>query len=75
MTKLWKIEVNNWGWDNPRTLYAKSREEAEKISKKFPAGGDVKYAGAFDNAKAEKLVKYTEQTLDPNGFWGVDLDD
>ena len=68
MTKLWKTEVNNWGWDSPRTLYARSREEAEKIGRKFPAGGSVKYAGSFDDENADKLVKYTERTLDPTGF-------
>lgn len=53
--KLWKVTVNNWGWDAPRTLYFKSREEAVEARAKYPAADNVEYAGAFAAEKAAKL--------------------
>ena len=45
MKKLWKVKVNNWGWDAPRTIYTESREEAEALYNKYPAADKVEYAG------------------------------
>ena len=56
MVKLWKVTVNNWGWDNPRTYYAVSREEAEKIRSKFPAADPVQYAGRWTEENAKNLL-------------------
>lgn len=56
MVKLWRIRVNNWGWDNPRTYYAESREKAEEIGNKFPAADAVQYAGRFTEENAKILM-------------------
>ena len=54
--KLWKVTVNNWGWDNPRTIYTKSRAEAAKIAEKYPAADKIEYAGNFTDENAERLA-------------------
>ena len=54
--KLWKVKVNNWGCDTPKTIYAKTREDAEKIAAEYPAAGAVEYAGNFADLKAEWLL-------------------
>lgn len=59
MTKLWKTTVNSYGWNNTATLYATSREEAEKIYNSFHAADPVEYAGNFADEKAKELLKYT----------------
>lgn len=56
MKKLWKVSVNNWGWDRPRTKYFESRDEAEKYADKFPASDNVEYAGRFTDANADILT-------------------
>lgn len=55
--KLWKVTVNNWGWDQAQTLYAKSREEAQQIHDEYPAADDVQYAGNFREEKARELIE------------------
>lgn len=54
--KLWKVRVNNWGWDRPCTMYARSRREAEEIADKYSAADDVQYAGNFTEANARELL-------------------
>ena len=55
--KLWKVRVNNWGWDSPRTKYARSRREAEEIADRYPAANAVQYAGNFTEANAHELLE------------------
>lgn len=55
MIKLWKVTVNNWGWDCPRTYYFRSRKEAEQFAQRFPASDPVQYAGRFTANKAAFL--------------------
>lgn len=64
--KLWKVTVNQWGWDSPKTYYAKSREEAEKIGSKYPASDAVKYAGNYSDEKAEWLLS---DSVQPFEYW------
>lgn len=54
--KLWKVRVNQWGWDSPKTYYAASRKDAEAIALKYPASDPVTYAGNFSQDKAEWLL-------------------
>lgn len=61
--KLWEVTVNQWGWDQPKTYYAASREEAEKIGREYPASSHVKYAGNFANDKAEWLLSGSWMTF------------
>lgn len=56
MVKLWKVKVNNWGWDYPATIYTKSREDAEKESEKYPVSDRVEYAGMFTEEKAKRML-------------------
>lgn len=53
---LWKVTVNNWGWDRPKTIYATSRQEAEEIRSKYPAADSVEYAGKFTHENAMRLL-------------------
>lgn len=50
--KLWRVKVNNWGWNSPKTFYAKSRKAAEEIADKYPAKDPVQYAGNYTNENA-----------------------
>lgn len=61
MKKLWKVTVNQWGWDRPKTLYAESREDAEKTAEKYPASDPVEYAGVFNDLKADFLLGHIDQ--------------
>lgn len=54
--KLWKVTVNNWGWDNPRTYYFKAKDEAQEFSNKYPASDGVEYAGNFTDKNAKRLL-------------------
>lgn len=56
--KLWKVKANDWGWDRPITIYAKSREEAERIADKYPASDPVEYAGNYKDENAKILLGY-----------------
>lgn len=56
MKKLWKVAVNNWGWNSPRTFYAESREAAAEIGEKFPASDGAEYAGNFTDENAAQLL-------------------
>lgn len=55
--KLWKVTVNDWGWDSPRTFYCRSKEQAREIQKEYPASDDIEYAGMFTEDKAKYLLK------------------
>lgn len=60
--KLWKVRVNNWGWDSAHTYYFKSREEAKEFSDKYPASDGVEYAGNFTKKNARHLLcEYDEE--------------
>ena len=59
--KLWKVTVNNWGWDAPKTLYFKNREDAAAAHDKYPAADNVEYAGMFSADHAEKLCGNVSQ--------------
>lgn len=67
--KLWKVTVNQWGWDSPKTYYAKSREAAEKTGSKYPASDSVKYAGNYSDEKAEWLLS---DSIQPFEYWVKD---
>lgn len=54
--KLWKVSVITWGWDNIRTFYFRSKEEAREVSNKYPASSGVKYAGNFTEKNAKQLL-------------------
>lgn len=62
MMKLWKARVNAWGWDHPCTIYAESREEAERLSSQYPAASSVEYAGRFRDLYAEWLLGKISQS-------------
>ena len=59
--KLWKVKVNNFGWNAPSVIYASSREEAEEIYRKYPAADRVEYAGNFAEPKAKRLLGKEEK--------------
>lgn len=54
--KLWSVKVNNWGWNEARTMYAASKAEAQAIADQYPAADKVEYAGNFREATAKKLL-------------------
>lgn len=56
MKKLWKVTVNNWGWDAPKTKYFESRKDAEECAKQYPASDRVLYAGMFTDQNADVLT-------------------
>lgn len=58
MKKMWKVTVNGWGWDCPRTYFAESREEAQRVSEKHPASDGVEYAGRFTDEHAADLPRW-----------------
>lgn len=62
MKKLWRAEVNGWGWDHPRTIYAESREEVERLSRQYPAASAVHYAGRFRDLYADWLLGKIDQS-------------
>lgn len=61
--KLWKVKVNNWGWDRPQTFYAKTREEAQEIAGKYPAADKIQYAGNYSEARAKELLYIEDEKL------------
>ena len=61
MKKLWKVTVNNWGWNAPKTLYFATKEEAQKMAKTYPAHDDIEYAGNFSDKKADRLLGNSEE--------------
>lgn len=58
--KLWKVQVNNWGWDAPRTFFFSSREEAVAFSDQFPAADGVEYAGLYTETNAKRMLGVDE---------------
>lgn len=69
MTKLWKLVVNDWGWDEPKTLYFYSRIDAEKAVENYSASDGVRYAGRFNDLKARVLTETA--TPDEEYAYGV----
>lgn len=62
MVKLYKVTVNNWGRSVPKTIYATSKEAAEKIASRYPASDPIQYAGRYTDANAAKiLAQYGEE--------------
>ena len=61
MKKLWKVTVNRFGWNYPKTFYVNSRENAEKLSENYDCADPVLYAGNFTDDKAAELetILYT----------------
>ena len=41
MKKLYKVTVNNYGWDSARTLYFETKEEEQAAYEKYPAADRV----------------------------------
>ena len=56
MTNLWKVTVNNWGWDRPMTYHFRTRKEAQEASNRYPASDGVEYAGNFTDMNAKRLL-------------------
>lgn len=65
--KLWKVRVNNFGWNSTRTFFAASRKECEEIADKFPASDDVEYAGNFSEAKMTRRIQKNEENAHKHG--------
>lgn len=57
MKKLYKVTVNNYGWDSARTLYFETKEEAQAAYEKYPAADRVQYAGRFSATRAAELTR------------------
>lgn len=66
MTKLWSVTVNDWGWDQPKTIYAPSREEAERAAARFECSDPVEYAGNFSDRNAAVLLAPYEVVCSPD---------
>lgn len=64
--KLWKVTVNNWGWDRPRTLYFRDKETAAIFADRFPAADPVIYAGNYSDDAALHNLEYTDSVLVPD---------
>ena len=64
--KLWKVTVNSWGWDQPRTLYFLDKAVASIFADRFPASDPVVYAGNYSEDKADVKLEYTESVLVPD---------
>ena len=56
MKKLYKVTVNNYGWDSTKTLYFETKEAAQAAYEKYPAADRVQYAGRFSDALAAELT-------------------
>ena len=52
--KVWAFVANGIGWNNPRTFYFDSRENAEKANEKYEYKDAVYFAGVFNADKFEK---------------------
>lgn len=57
MKKLYKVTVNNYGWDSARTLYFETKEAAQAAYEKYPAADRVQYAGLFSATRAAELTR------------------
>lgn len=57
MKKLYKVTVNNYGWDSARTLYFETKEEAQAAYEKYPAADRVQYAGRFSATRSAELTR------------------
>ena len=57
MKKLYKVTVNNFGWDSTKTLYFETKEDAQAAYEKYPAADRVQYAGRFTEARAAELTR------------------
>lgn len=56
MKKLYKVTVNNYGWDSTKTLYFETKEAAQAAYEKYPAADRVQYAGRFSETRAAELT-------------------
>lgn len=57
MKKLYKVTVNNYGWDSTKTLYFETKEAAQAAYEKYPAADRVQCAGRFSEARAAELTR------------------
>ena len=57
MKKLYKVTVNNYGWDSTKTLYFETKEAAQAAYEKYPAADRVQYAGRFSDSLAAELTR------------------
>lgn len=57
MKKLYKVTVNNFGWDSTKTLYFETKEAAQAAYEKYPAADRVQYAGRFSETRAAELTR------------------
>ena len=57
MKKLYKVTVNNYGWDTTKTLYFETKEAAQAAYEKYPAADRVQYAGRFSETRAAELTR------------------
>lgn len=57
MKKLYKVTVNNFGWDSAKTLYFETKEAAQAAYEKYPAADRVQYAGRFSETRAAELTR------------------
>jgi hypothetical protein len=57
MKKLYKVTVNNFGWDSTKTLYFETKEAAQAAYEKYPAADRVQYAGRFSATRAAELTR------------------
>lgn len=64
MKKLWKVVVNQFGWDRPKAYYATSKKDAVAIAEKYPASDPVEYAGNYSDDKAEWLLSGSIQPFE-----------
>ena len=60
MKKLYKVTVNNYGWDSARTMYFETKEDARAAYEKYPAADRVQYAGRFSESRAAELTRSEE---------------
>ena len=60
MKKLYKVTVNNYGWDSTKTLYFETKEAAQAAYEKYPAADRVQYAGRFSETRAAELTRSEE---------------
>lgn len=57
MKKLYKVTVNNFGWDSTKTMYFETKEDAQAAYEKYPAADRVQYAGRFSETRAAELTR------------------
>lgn len=62
--KIWSIKVNNFGWDEPSTLYFDTKRKAEQAREKFDGADAPRYCGMFKPANAINKLSWTKQFME-----------